>query len=137
MFPQAGVSLNAAALVWSKAPVIIGAHRPRAADPLEEQASGWHPDARGGQGARRPADHPGALGAEDGLRLRFVTGAAAPSLLVADVRGQRRGLAAVRGRRPDGCRVTVPIFLLVPQVQLPKRLDLARDAGGRTTRCRG
>ncbi len=25
-------------------------------------------------------------------------------------------------------RTTVPIFLLVPQVKLPKRLDLARDA---------
>jgi len=28
-----------------------------------------------------------------------------------------------------GCgRATVPIFLLVPQVKLPKRLDLNRDA---------
>ncbi|HMQ95484.1 DUF6441 family protein, partial [Amaricoccus sp.] len=26
-------------------------------------------------------------------------------------------------------KVTAPIFLLVPQVKLPKRLDLARDAG--------
>ena len=26
-------------------------------------------------------------------------------------------------------RVTAPIFRLVPQVNLPKRLDLARDAG--------
>ena len=25
-------------------------------------------------------------------------------------------------------KVTAPIFLLVPQVKLPKRLDLARDA---------
>jgi hypothetical protein len=31
--------------------------------------------------------------------------------------------------RPLGGLTTVPIFLLVPQVQLRKRLHLARDAG--------
>jgi hypothetical protein len=35
----------------------------------------------------------------------------------------------VAARSKTGRRhVTVPIFLLVPQVKLPKRLDLARDA---------
>jgi hypothetical protein len=34
---------------------------------------------------------------------------------------------ASRSRNGRGV-ATVPIFLLVPQVKLPKRLDLARDA---------
>lgn len=36
---------------------------------------------------------------------------------------------AVRSRSKTGRgAATVPIFLLVPQLKLPKRLDLARDA---------
>ena len=36
---------------------------------------------------------------------------------------------AVASRSKTGLgRTTVPIFLLVPQVRLPKRLELARDA---------
>jgi hypothetical protein len=34
----------------------------------------------------------------------------------------------VASRSKTGRGVTAPIFLLVPQVKLPKRLDLARDA---------
>jgi hypothetical protein len=36
-------------------------------------------------------------------------------------------LVAPAGPRPFGPTVP-PIFLLVPQIKLPKRLDLARDA---------
>ena len=37
---------------------------------------------------------------------------------------------AVESRSKTGRgKVTAPIFLLVPQVKLPKRLDLAREAG--------
>ena len=39
-----------------------------------------------------------------------------------------RGLAAVSRSKTGRGQVTAPIFLLVPQVKLPKRLDLARDA---------
>ena len=49
-----------------------------------------------------------------GLRLRFVYRGAGPSLLVAPPRCKRAAAA--------------PIFLLVPQVKLPKRLDLSGDA---------
>ena len=35
---------------------------------------------------------------------------------------------APSGPRSSGTVAAAPIFLLVPQVKLPKRLDLARDA---------
>ena len=43
--------------------------------------------------------------------------------------GLRHGDQAAASRSRTGRnQVTAPIFLLVPQVKLPKRLDLARDA---------
>ena len=39
-----------------------------------------------------------------------------------------RGLAAASRSKSGRGQVMAPIFLLVPQVKLPKRLDLARDA---------
>jgi len=39
-----------------------------------------------------------------------------------------RGRAVVSKSKTGRGLATVPIFLLVPQVKLPKRLDLARDA---------
>jgi hypothetical protein len=63
------------------------------------------------------------------LQLRSVCRCSGPSLLVADaVRLNTRGLAAVSRSKTGRGNVTAPIFLLVPQVKLPKRLDLARDA---------
>ena len=64
-----------------------------------------------------------------GRRLRFVYRSRGPSLLVADaVRLNTRGQAAVSKSKTGRGQVTAPIFLLVPQVKLRKRLDLARDA---------
>lgn len=39
-----------------------------------------------------------------------------------------RGLGVASRSKTGRGRTTVPIFLLVPQVKLPKRLDLDRDA---------
>ena len=63
-----------------------------------------------------------------GLRLRFVYRRRGPSLLVADGRLNNRGLGVASRSKTGRGRATVPIFLLVPQVKLPKRLDLDRDA---------
>jgi len=129
VFPKAGTSLNAAALVWSKAPVIVGAHD---AGPLIRSKNGFWlaiptPAAGRALGGRRIT--PGGWERRTGLRLRFVYRRIGPSLLVADaVRLNRRGLAAVSRSKTGRGHVTAPIFLLVPQVKLPKRLDLARDA---------
>ena len=49
-------------------------------------------------------------------------------MLVAEGRLNTRGHAVVSRSKTGRKKVTVPIFLLVPQVKLPKRLDLARDA---------
>jgi hypothetical protein len=60
--------------------------------------------------------------------LRFIYRRSGPSLLVAEARLNTKG-RAVRSRSKTGRgAATVPIFLLVPQVKLTKRLDLARDA---------
>lgn len=85
---------------------------------------------------------PGERERRRGLRLRFVYRRTGPSLLVAEGRLNTKGQAVVsrsktgRGKgssvrkRSTGAfaAMNAPIFLLVPQVKLPKRLDLARDA---------
>jgi hypothetical protein len=129
VFPKARPSLNAAALVWSKAPVIVGAQD---AGPLIRSKNGFWlaiptPAAGRALGGRRIT--PAAWERKTGLRLRFVYRRTGPSLLVADtVRLNARGHAAVSRSKTGRSLVTVPMFLLVPQVKLPKRLDLARDA---------
>jgi len=104
-FPRSGESLDAAALVWSKAPVIVGAHD---TGPLIRSKNGFW----------LAIPLPAA-----GKSLR--TG---PSLLVAEGRLNTKGQAVVSRSKTGRGKVTAPIFLLVPQVKLPKRLDLARDA---------
>jgi len=127
-FPKGRPSLNAAAVVWSKAPVIIGAHD---TGPLIRSKNGFWlaiPTPAAGKSARGGRITPGEWERRSGLRLRFVYRRTGPSLLVAEGRLNTRG-RAVASRSSTGRGVTtVPIFLLVPQVKLPKRLDLARDA---------
>jgi Family of unknown function (DUF6441) len=70
--------------------------------------------------------------------LRFVSRSSGPSLLVVDglrasfsrKSGQLRGFrhATERARRSGQGLTTVVMFLLVPQVKLPKRLDVSRAA---------
>ncbi len=154
-YPKGRNSLDAAALVWSNAPVIIGAHD---TGPLIRSASGFWlaiplPAAGKARGGKRitpgmwgearsaqrmrwsggPSQGTNARSASGGpgtgLRLRFVYRSRGPSLLVADaVRLNTRGQAAVSRSKTGRGQMTVPIFLLVRQVKLPKRLDLARDA---------
>ena len=128
-YPKGRNSLDAAALVWSNAPVITGAHD---TGPLIRSGSGFWlaiplPAAGKAQGGRRIT--PGMWEQKTGLRLRFVYRSRGPSLLVADaVRLNTRGQAAVSKSKTGKGQVTAPIFLLVRQVKLPKRLDLMRDA---------
>ena len=48
-------------------------------------------------------------------------------MLVADGRLSSRGLGVASRSKTGRWCATVPIFLLVPQVRLRKRLDLVRD----------
>ncbi|MCE8523470.1 hypothetical protein KBY30_20995 [Ruegeria pomeroyi] len=127
-FPKAGESLNAAALVWSKAPVIVSAHD---TGPLIRSKDGlWLaiPLPAAGKSLRGGRITPGEWERRRGLRLRFVYRRTGPSLLVAEGRLNSRGLGVASQSKTGRGRTTVPIFLLVPQVRLPKRLDLGRDA---------
>ncbi|MFP7572423.1 DUF6441 family protein [Marivita sp. S2033] len=127
-FPRAGESLEAAALVWSNAPVIIGAHD---TGPLIRSKDGFYlaiPTEAAGRGLRGRRITPGEWERRRGLRLRFVYRRNGPSLLVAESRLNKRGQAVASRSKTGRGKVTAPIFLLVPQVKLPKRLDLARDA---------
>ena len=84
VFPKAGVSLNAAAVVWSKAPVIVGAHD---AGPLIRSKNGFWlaiPTPAAGRALGGGRITPGGWERKTGLRLRFVYRRTGPSLLVAD-----------------------------------------------------
>ena len=56
---------------------------------------------------------------------------------MAEGRLNTKGQAVVSRSKTGRGKVTAPIFLLVPQVKLPKRLDLAGMQTGRWTACRG
>ena len=127
-YPKGGESLNAAALVWSKAPVIVGAHD---TGPLIRSKSGlWLaiPTPAAGKSTRGGRITPGEWERRTGLRLRFIYRRRGPSLLVAEGRLNSKGRAVASRSKIGRGVATVPIFLLVPQVKLRKRLDLARDA---------
>ena len=127
-FPRSGESLDAVALVWSKAPVIVGAHD---TGPLIRSKDGFWlaiPTEAAGRDLRGGKITPGEWERRRGLRLRFVYRRRGPSLLVAEGRLNSRGLGVASRSKTGRGRTTVPIFLLVPQVKLPKRLDLDRDA---------
>ena len=127
-FPKGKDSLNAAALVWSNAPVIIGAHEE---GPLIRSKSGFWlaiPTPAAGKSTRGGRITPGEWERRRGIRLRCVYRPRGPSLLVAEGRLNSRGLAVGSRSKTGRGATTVPIFLLVPQVKLRKRLDLIRDA---------
>jgi hypothetical protein len=121
-------TLNAAALVWSNAPVIIGAHD---TGPLIRSKDGFWlaiPTPAAGKSTKGGRITPGEWERRTGLRLRFIYRRRGPSLLVAEGRLNSKGRAVASRSKTRRGVATVPIFLLVPQVKLRKRLDLARDA---------
>ena len=127
-YPKGQTSLNAAALVWSRAPAIVGAHN---TGPLIRSKDGFWlaiPTEAAGKGARGKALTPGDWERRRGLGLRFVYRRNRPSLLVADGRLNKRGLGVASRSKTGRGRATVPIFLLVRQVKLRKRLDLEKAA---------
>ena len=127
-FPKGQPSLSAASVVWSKAPVIVGAHD---TGPLIRSRSGFWlaiPTPAAGKSSRGGRITPGEWERRSGLRLRFVYRRMGPSLLVAEGRLNTKGRAVASRSKIGRGVTTVPIFLLVPQVKLRKRLDLARDA---------
>lgn len=134
-FPAREPSFRAASLVYSSAATIVHVFDLGVA--IRSRHGLFLAIPTAAAGVRGPGGKritPGGWERRTGLRLRFVYRRRGPSLLVADdARLNRHALArAKRGRRRrDGIlsgAQTVPIFLLLPQVSLRKRLDLDRDA---------
>ncbi|MBE7183828.1 MAG: hypothetical protein INR68_05435 [Methylobacterium mesophilicum] len=136
-FPSGQKSLEAAGFVWSKAPTLIGAYDQGA---TIRSSRGFYLaiplPAAGRYGRGRAKITPGLWERTTGIRLRFVYRRGAPSLLVADnAKLNRSGRARANVGRRDGAvftrlagRSTIPVFLLVPQVRVAKRLDVAGAA---------
>jgi hypothetical protein len=139
VYPKRGASLNAAALVWTKAPVIVDAFN-RGVE-ISAAGGGWLAiptdavprsimAAVGGDQARRKRSTPELIEQAMGIKLRFVPpNGRRPALLVMDdaaltKAGRARG--AAKGKIAKGHVTTVVMFILVKQVRLPKRFDIAR-----------
>ena len=134
-YPKGGTSLRASALVYSKAPKILDGHERGA---LIRSASGFWlaiPTAAAGRG-KRGRITPGEWEQKTGRVLRFVYRSGRSALLVDDGR-RAAGNVLVRRRVKGGYALrdpvtfknrTLPIFVLVPQVKLKKRLDLFKAA---------
>jgi hypothetical protein len=143
VFPKGQASLGAAGLVWSKAPGIVRVYEEGAV--IRSQAGLFlaiPTPAAGRYGDGRQKITPGLWEQRTGLRLRFVYRQGAPSLLVAELRarGGRRGGFAVpsaAAQRSGRALATVPIFILLPQVTVKKRLDVAGAARKWTARLPG
>ncbi len=136
-YPNKG--FDAASLVWSKAPQIVRTFDEGGGHPQQVRLLVGHPDAGGAEAGRgwqahQPVQLPGAPVRAAPVRLS----GRGPSLLVVDgVRasysrktGELRGFrkASERARKTGRGLTTVVMFLLVPQVRLPKRLDVPRAA---------
>ena len=127
-YPKERDSLNAAAMIWSRAPVILEAHN---TGPLIRSADGFWlaiPTPAAGKSLRGGRITPGEWERRTGVRLRFIYRRTGPSLLIAEARLSKRGRAVPSRSKTGRGLASVPIFLLVPQVRLSKRLDLERPA---------
>jgi hypothetical protein len=141
IYPKRGASLNAAALVHSRAPTIIRAFAEGVTiksksgnflaiptDAVPKNLS--YNDPVSGERMNRKRATPRGVEQALGLKLRFVYRPGKPSLLVADDArlSAKTGKARRAGKRAiaKGHVATVVMFILVPLVRLPKRFDIGR-----------
>ena len=130
VYPKGKLSIKAAGLVYSRAPEVVGAHDRGAT--IRSKDGFWLalPLPAAGKGPRGKRMTPGLWEKLRGQRLRFIYRRGKPSLLVAENQrarqGQRGGFSAASQKAQATARglVTVPMFLLVPQVTLKKKLDI-------------
>ena len=142
VYPKGATSLRAAGVVYSNAPDVVGAFDEGA---VIRSANGFWlaiPTPAAGTGAQGKRMNPALWEQMHEVPLRFVFRRAGPSLLVADNmrerQGKRGGLSATRSlrsakgsaaaQRSGRGMASVVMFLLVPQVSLKKRLDIAAAA---------
>ena len=125
-FPRGRDSFGAATFIWSNAPKIISAHDRGI---TIRSSDGFYlaiPTEAAGASLRGGRITPKEWERRRGLRLHFVFRRGAPSLLVAEGRLNSKGRAVESRSKTGRGRTTVPIFVLVRQVSLRKRLDLNR-----------
>ncbi len=130
VYPKGKQSIKAAGLVYSRAPEVVGAHDRGAT--IRSKDGFWLaiPLPAAGKGPRGKRMTPGLWEKLRGQRLRFIYRRGQPSLLVAENQrarqGQRGGFSASSQKAQVSGRglVTVPMFLLVPQVTLKKKFDV-------------
>lgn len=130
-YPKDRRSLKPGGFVWSKAPTIISTFAQGA---TVRSRHGFYLaiplPAAGKLGDNRKKITPAGWERAHGQRLRFVYRRGRPSLLVADTaRLNKRGLAVGRkGKRATRRGATIPLFLLLPQVTIRRRLDIEAAA---------
>lgn len=134
VYPKGQDSIGAAGLVWSKAPKIIHVHDTGATIRSRDGVYLAIPTDAAGRAHGNKRMTPARWEAQTGQRLRFVYRRGGPSLLVADTMRARAGMrggfavASATAQRTGRGLTTVPVFILVPQVTLRKRLDIAGAA---------
>ena len=132
VYPKGTGSLNAAALIWSKAKKIVGAFETGVE--IRAKNGFWLaiPTPAAGKGNRGGRIMPGEWESRTGRRLRFVYRQGRNALLVDDgttLRGARTMGRDGFSRAARGFKNrTVVIFTLVPRVRLEKRLGLISGA---------
>ncbi len=130
VYPKGKLSIKAAGLVYSRAPEVVGAHDRGAT--IRSKDGFWLaiPLPAAGKGPRSKRMTPGLWEKLRGQRLRFIYRRGKPSLLVAENQrarqGQRGGFSVASQKAQTTGRglVSVPMFLLVPQVTLKKKFDI-------------
>lgn len=133
-YPKGQPSLNAAALIYSKAPKLISAFDE--GPTITAQNGFWLAiplgAAKNMKGAKGRKITPGEWEQRTGRRLTFIYRAGRSGLLVDTGKVVSHNYMDKKGfhrRRGAGRKnVTIPVFALVPRVKLAKRLDLATAA---------
>lgn len=132
-YPKGGVSVGAAGIVFSRAAKIVD---PWAKGSTIRSADGFFlaipTDAAPKRGMDGKRISPSNFPEHSRGNLRFVYRQGKPALLVVDeqrARGGKRGgfaRAGARARASGRGLVTVPMFVLVPLVRIPKKVSLER-----------
>ena len=132
VYPKGDVSLNAATLAWTKAPEIMYANETGV---TIKSANGFWlaiPTKSAGRGPGGRRLTPGEWEKRTGRALTFIYRRGKTALLVDTGRVINPNYMTKKGdhkrRGPGRKNVTIPIFTLVPQVRLRKRLNIAELA---------
>lgn len=123
-YPTDTYSANPAVMVWTNADKILQSFEEGVTIRARDGFYLAIPLPAAGTGKRGARITPSEWERRRGLKLRFVHRKGLPSLLVADGRQNKKGLAVESRSKTGRNRATVPVFVLLPQVKLRKRLNL-------------